>query len=148
MKNSKTGVRYVKSDEINYPKNTQVDGDIVWVTHTTTTAEGKVYVRTGIDLSNLNEDRIKIGSAYQELIQTIRPRYFRQLRTQEAIDTDGKVLDPTDYPAEGRSKKTELEKAKDTLSKLSRHEFVNMMIEEYGMDRGSAEELWVRKYGS
>lgn len=146
MKNSRTGVRYIKSDDINYPKNATIEGNVVWITHTTTTKRGKVYIKTGIDLTNLDSDRVKIGCGYQELIQVIRPRFFRNLTTDEAIATDGKVLDPVDYPAEGRTKKSPLEKARDTLVSLSKAEFVGLMKREYGMGLDEAIALYNKKH--
>lgn len=87
--------KYVKGDS--YMRSMSVQETIVAINHVSDVKDGKYYMRTKIDLKNMDKDLIYKHAAMNILIQIIRTRYLK-LRTSSQID-ESIVHDPTSYPA-------------------------------------------------
>lgn len=107
------------------PRSVVVQGQVVKIKHVTQLKDGKYYMTTIVDLSGESGNDIMINAAYNMLIQDLRPRALKPLKSTEIDET--KHLKPCDYPGNGGG--------------VSHRDVIIRFLTEGGMTKAEAEKV-------
>jgi len=107
-----------------YPRTSSIKDNVVTIKHVTALKDGKHYMVSHIDMSNMDGDEVMKHAAMNVLIQILRPRAFKPFKSNEIDET--KVYDPTDYPAQRGGG-------------IDKHEAAIRVLESLGFNRDQAE---------
>lgn len=139
--------RYVEGESVT--RETVVNGDMVTINHVTTLKDGsKAIVTSKIDLSKeaITPDEIKSNAGMNLLIKVFRPRFYRLHSFDELKNIEDRIFRLADFPVERAKAKPTKAKAKDILARLTKEEFVDLMLEEYGITEEAAVVLYNKKH--
>lgn len=139
--------RYVEGETVT--RETIVNGDMVTISHVTTLKDGsKAIVTSKIDLSKeaITPDEIKSNAGMNLLIKVFRPRFYRLYSFEELKNMEDRIFRLADFPVERAKSKPTKAKARDVLARLSKDEFIGLMMEEYNMTADAALVLYNKKH--
>jgi hypothetical protein len=98
-----------------------------------------------VDLSNKTEEQILLAAAEHFVIRDLRKRHFENLSDSELLACQDEKFNMNLYEPT-RVKKSDYDRARDSVLKLSREDFLKMMIEQYEMTEEEANELYNKKH--
>jgi len=139
--------KYLEGEPVT--RETIVNGDMVTINHVTTLKDGsKAVTTTMIDLgpNAITPEEIKSNAAMNLLIKVFRPRFYRLHSFEEIKNMEDKTFRLADFPAERAKAKPTKTKARDILARLSKDEFVNLIMEEYDITEEAAVILYAKKH--
>ena len=139
--------KYLEGEPVT--RETIVNGDMVTINHVTTLKDGsKAIVTSKIDLGEgaITQDEILSNAGMNLLIKVFRPRFYRLHSFEELKNMEDRIFRLADFPVERAKAKPTKTKAKDILARLSKDEFIGLMMEEYNMTADAALVLYNKKH--